>query len=142
MQADLNDLVPDPSLPRRRLTDVRSLAHGYVWGLYLLLLGFVVPKVEAILRDFNIPLPRFTKLVFGASHLLSWPIPPLISIPVLLLILLGADWWLMDDDSKRGAEGWSLAWSMLMFALPWLLFAATIVALGIPFLTITWRLSG
>jgi len=72
----------------------------------------------------------------------NWASPPVVAIAVLLLVLLGADWLMLNAQSERGEEGWSLAWSMLMFASPLLLIALTLGALVLPLLSITTRLSG
>jgi type II secretory pathway component PulF len=67
------------------------IAHCVAWGLFLVLLALVVPKVEAIFLDFGIPLPRPTLLLIRASHLVSWASTPLVVIPSLLVVLLGVD---------------------------------------------------
>ena len=80
--------------------------------------------------------------MFEASHAVAWDLPPMVSIPSLLLILLGADWWVLNGQSESGEEGWALAWSMLMFASPLVLIVLMVIALVLPFFTITIRLSG
>ncbi len=134
--------IPAPKRAAGRLTPFRLGAHCYTWGLFLVLLAFAVPRAESIFLDFGVPLPRLTNLVVGASHVVARSFPPVVAIPSLLLLLLGADWLILNAQSERGEEGWALAWSMLMFASPLFLIGLTVVALVIPFLTITTRLSG
>jgi hypothetical protein len=142
LNKDLSDFFPAPRRAAGRLTPVRLVAHCYVWGLFLLLLAFLVPRIEAIFKDFGVPLPRLTSLVIKASDLVSRESPPVVSVTLLLLILLGTDWLMLDARAKRGDEGRAMAWSMLMFASPLLLIALTLAALFLPFLTIMTRLSG
>ena len=142
LKEELSDSFPALKRSKGRLTPFRLIAHCYVWGLFLVILAFVVPRVEVIYADFGIPLPRLTILVIRASHLVNWASPPAVAISLLLLVLLGADWLMLNAQSERGEEGWSLAWSMFMFASPLLLIALTLVALVLPLLSITTRLSG
>jgi hypothetical protein len=142
LKEDMSEFFPAPKRAAGRLTPFRLIAHCYVWGLFLLIMAFVVPRVEGIFADFGVPLPRLTILAIGASHLVLWASSPVVTIPLLLLILLGADWLMLNAQSERGEEGWALAWSMLMFACPLLLIALTLVAFVLPFFTITTRLSG
>jgi type II secretory pathway component PulF len=142
LNEDLSDYLQTPRRAEGHLTPFRLVAHCYVWGLFLLLLAFLVPRIEAIFADFGVPLPKLTRLVLRASHLVSSESPPVVAITSLLLILLGADWLMLDAQSKRGDEGWAMAWSMLMLASPLLLIALTLVALFLPVLTTMTRLSG
>ena len=142
LKEDLSDFFPALKRSKGRLTPFRLITHCYVWGLFLVILAFVVPRVEVIFADFGVPLPRLTILVIRASHLVNWASPPAVAISLLLLVLLGEDWLMLNAQSERGEEGWSLAWSMLMFASPLLLIGLTLVALVLPLLSITTRLSG
>jgi type II secretory pathway component PulF len=98
--------------------------------------------VVAIFKDFGVPLPRLTNLVIQASHVVNWAWSPVVAILLVLLVLLGADWLMLNAQSERGEEGWAMAWSMLMFVCPLLLIALTLLALFLPLLTIMTRLSG
>ena len=141
MKEHLPSLFPAPESADSHRTRFRLVAHCYVWGLFLVLLAFAVPRVEETFANFGIPLPRLTTLVFRASQVVE-ELSPIIAIPSLLLILLGVDWLMMNAPSKRGEEGWLLAWSMLMFASPLFLIALAVTAPVLPFFTITTHLSG
>jgi hypothetical protein len=118
------------------------LGHAYTWGLFLSFLAIAVPRAGEFFVAYNVPLPRLTELVLGASGLVSGVLHPIVTLPLLLVILLGADWLMLSQLSRRGEEGWALAWSMLMFSLPILLIVFTVITLLIPFLSITTRISG
>jgi hypothetical protein len=141
----LNKSGPDDRsetmMAERRLTPFRVGAHGYIWGLFLFFLGFAAPSVEGIFATYGLPLPRLTNLLFGASHMISWPFPAVVTIPSLLLALLSIDWLVLTAHSERAEEGIALAWSMLMFVCPLCLIALTVLALVLPLLSIL-RLSG
>ena len=142
LKEELSDSFPARKEIEGASDSLPNDCHGYVWGLFLVILAFVVPRVEVIYADFGIPLPRLTILVIRASHLVNWASPPAVAISLLLLVLLGADWLMLNAQSERGEEGWSLAWSMFMFASPLLLIGLTLVALVLPLLSFTTRLSG
>jgi hypothetical protein len=118
------------------------IAHGIAWGLFLVLLGLVVPRIEAIFLDFGIPLPRPTLLLIRASHLVSWASTPLVALPTLLLVLLGVDWLILNIRPDPGEAGLARTWSALMLASPLLLIALTLAALVLPLLTILTDLVG
>lgn len=132
--------APVPATGTRNFAIV--LAHGYPWGLFLALLALGIPSAESIFRDFGVPLPRMTAWVFGASHLLNGPAPAFVAVPVVLLLVLFADWLLLNARCRRGEEGTILAIFILMFGLPLVLTLLTLGSLWLPFLTITHRLSG
>ena len=110
--------------------------------MFLGILAFLVPRFVEIYKDYGIPPSRLMSLVFGASDLVARSYEPLVTIPLLLLIVLGADWLMQNAESKRGEQGWALAWSMMMFAAPVLLIALTVMALIHPFFYIMRSLSG
>jgi hypothetical protein len=141
LKEDLSGFVPVPARAEGNLPPFRLIAHCIAWGLFLVLLAFVVPRVEAIFLDFGIPLPRPTLLVIGASHWVMWALTPVVAIPALLL-LLGADWLMLNARSGRAQAGLLQAWSVLMLASPLLLIALTLVGLVLPLLTIMTRLNG
>jgi len=135
----LEDELLDFSLNRksaaRDKARFRLIVHALAWGLLLALLAFVVPKVEGIFADFNIPVPRFTILVFRTSHFVAVLVP-------LFVGLLGADWLILKVLREPGDAELARAWSALMFACPLILMALTLMALVPPFLTIMSPLSG
>ena len=118
------------------------IAHCIAWGLFLVLLALIVPRIEAIFLDFGIPLPRLTLLLIRASHLVSWASTPLVALPTLLLVLLGVDWLILNIRPERGEAGLARTWSALMLASPLLLIALALAALVSPLLTILTDLVG
>jgi len=100
---------------------------------------FVVPRIEAVLKDYAIPLPRFTILAIEASH-------RVISVGWLLLLLLPflvvADWFVMHALSRRGDVEKTRFLSMLMIAIPLLMIALTAWALSQPLFQIDMGLRG
>ncbi len=111
------------------------IAHGIAWGLLLVLLAFVVPRMEAKFTDFGIPLPQLTIRVIRVSH-------QVLALTALILGVLVADGLMWNAQSARGESEWSRAWSLLMLVAPLLGIALTLVALALPFATIMPRLSG
>jgi type II secretory pathway component PulF len=118
------------------------IAHCIAWGLFLVLLTVIVPRIEAIFQDFGTPLPRPTRLLIRASHLVIWAAAPLVAIPSLLLVLLGMDWLILNIRPERGEARLARTWSALMLASPLLLIALTLAALVLPLLTILTRVTG
>jgi hypothetical protein len=139
----MNDDLSDSLLSARKApggsTLLLRLACDIAWGLLLMLLLFVVPRVEVIFQDFGVPLPRVAGLVIRASHLVQIH---LVVVAPLLVVLLGADWLIRDALFPPGEAGVSRAWSLLMLAAPLILIALVLVALGLPLLNIDHRLSG
>jgi type II secretory pathway component PulF len=72
-------------------------------GIVFFVLFFIMPKFEAIFLDFGIPLPRVTKAVIRAAHLLSstFLIVPAIILMALPLVLPALPWL-----SANGAAAW------------------------------------
>jgi type II secretory pathway component PulF len=132
---------PVPVHSTGRLTAWHVIAC-YLWAILLLVLAFVMPRAEAIFRDFGIPLPRATKLVIDLSHMVGRLSLPVVAVIVLILVLAGPDWLARHAPSKQGREEWQLGWSAILFVLPILLMALAVWSLVVPFLTITTRLSG
>jgi hypothetical protein len=137
---DISDFIPAPRIAGVSLTRCRVIAHSYPWGFTLAILAFLIPTAQQIFSDCGVPLPWLTVHVFRTSQLVISP--PVVAIPALLLAILCGDWLVLKARSDRGEEGQALAWSMLMFALPLLLIAMMVVAIVLPFLTITTQLSG
>ena len=132
---DLADFIPPREKGAARAPRGWLIAHGIAWGVWLIVLTFGVRKLEAIFVDFGVGLPGFTALVIRVSHLGIALVP-------LLLVVLGVDWFVLHALDRRGEARRYRTWSIAMLVVPWLLFAATIVALAIPFLSILTRLSG
>jgi hypothetical protein len=117
------------------LTRFRFIAHGVVWGLWLGLFIFGVLGIESILRDYNFELPRVAVFVIWAAH-------QVIALILLVLVLLGLDWFVLESLSRRGEIDLSQTWSTLMFATPLLLIVLTLIAMGLPLFTSDFSLSG
>jgi type II secretory pathway component PulF len=133
-----DDRLDFDSNPKTIATDVpriRLIVHGVAWGLFLALLAFVVPRVEAIFADFGMPLPRVTTLALRASHHIS-------TVVAIVIAMLTADYVVSKARSVRNDEDLSKAWSALMLALPLALIAVTLGALVLPLMTIMTPLSG
>ena len=81
--------------PKCDSTPFRLFIHGIAWGLFLLLFALGVPRIEMVFNEYDIPLPRLTNVVFRASHAQTVFIS-------LILVLAGADWFVLEKLSKRG----------------------------------------
>lgn len=68
---------------------------GVAFVLVLLLVGLVIPAFRNVLTELNVPLPIPTRIVLGASSLLSagWPV-------VLGLIALGWGAWVLREYAR------------------------------------------
>lgn len=132
---DLADFSPPREKGAARSPRRWLVAHGIAWGAWLIVLTFAVRKLEAVFADFGVDLPWFTALVIKVSHLGIAHVP-------LLLVLLWMDWAVLHALTRRGEAGRSRVWSVAMLVAPLLLFAATIIALTLPFLSINTPLSG
>jgi type II secretory pathway component PulF len=111
-----------------RSTRFRLITHGIAMGLFLLVLAVGVPKVERVFADFGAPLPQATVLVIRASH-------RSIAFMLSTLVLLGVDWSMLAILSRRGDAQRARAWSVSMIAMPLLMIALILVALGLPLIT-------
>jgi type II secretory pathway component PulF len=131
---DLSDFLPSARKAAGGSTLFWRLACDIAWGLLLMILLFAVPRVEVIFQDFGIPLPRVTSLVIRASHLVR--IYLVVAVAPLFVVLLGADWLIRDALFPPSEAGMSRTWSVLMLAVPLLLIAVVLMALGLPLLTI------
>ena len=74
-----------------------------------------------VFNEYDIPLPRLTNVVFRASHAQTVFIS-------LILVLAGADWFVLEKLSKRGDALGASSWSAIMIATPLLLIALTLAA--------------
>jgi hypothetical protein len=111
------------------------ITHVIVCGVYLSLCWFAVPRLEAISSDFAIPLPELTIRVLQASHLAG-------VLSALILLLLVANWFVLDAPSRGGDGEATQCWSVLMLVVPLLAIALTLAALILPVFTIDCCLSG
>ncbi len=136
-QSDGSPLADPPAIGPH---PARLMVHGCAWGLLLVTLRFGVPRVEAILKDFGIPLPRATIGLIEASHALVRPGTSLAGLTLVLALVLACDTLMLQ--MLRGHEGAARAWSIFMLATPLCLIVLIIVAFGLPFFTIMTRLSG
>jgi type II secretory pathway component PulF len=132
---DRSDVAPFPKRQNMGSSRRRLAAHGIAWGLFFVLLGFGVPRIEAVFTESNMPLPRFTSLVIHTSHLA-------IVFALLVVDLLVVDWYVLDALSEQGEVSSARAWSALMLATPLLVTGLTLWALALPWFTIDWGLSG
>jgi type II secretory pathway component PulF len=131
---DRSVLVPAPERIGGSSTRFGLIAHEIAWGFLLVLLAFVVPRVEANFIDYGIALPQVTSLVIWASH-------QVVAFTSLALVVLVVD-GLMRNTSERGGSGLSRAWSVLMLVSPLAWIALTLLALALPFFTIDPHFSG
>jgi type II secretory pathway component PulF len=133
-----HDRLDSGSCPKARETRSARfwlIARGIAWGVFLGILFFAVPRVEAIFADYNFPLPTQTSLLFRA-----WHRPFAV---VVLLVLIGTDWLALEALSRREKCVFFHAWPALRLICPLLLITWITVVLILPFLTVCrLRLSG
>ena len=132
---DLVDQGPADKGFQPRSTQFWLLAHALAWGLCLELFVFGVPRIEAIFKDFAIPLPR-------AASFVIWAARQAIALLCLILVLIGVDWFVIQSLFKRGEIEVSQTWSTLMFATPVVLIALTLITLSLPLFTLDFGLGG
>ena len=65
---DLADVGSADKALQPRLNRHRLIVYAIAWGLCLGLFLFVVPKIEAIFKDFGAPLPRNTVSAIWLAH--------------------------------------------------------------------------
>lgn len=100
------------------------LLHVLGGALLLALLGFVVPRLEAIYRDFGVRLPRAAVNVIRASHLGAYLAP-------IFVVLLAVDRLVLKGLKRVGDAEWlrfyskSVTIALAVFIL-WTLFAMCI----------------
>jgi hypothetical protein len=137
---DLSDFVATTTVKNTRWrVGSGPIIHGIAWFVCLALLFFVVPRVEAIFKDFGVDLPLLTKVLVKASHLAVKFALLLVPLVVFLMVLDGK---VMAALRQRGDDGQALAWSAFMMAAPLVVVAVVVVGLVLPMVTITSRLSG
>jgi type II secretory pathway component PulF len=135
LEDELADFSPIAKSAERGVPRFRLIIHAIPWGLLLVLLAFVAPRLEGIFAEFNLPLPRFTILVFQTSHFVPVIVP-------LLVGLLGADWLIAKVLCEPSDAELYRAWSVLIVALPLILIALTLMSLALPLFTLMTALSG
>jgi hypothetical protein len=116
--------------PRSRI----SIA-GLTWELLLVTLVFGAPRARACFADYGIPLSFFTVLILATSK-------SVIAYAPQLLALLGAVWLAHDTLIARRETRASRGISGILSAIPVLLLALTLIALGLPLLDVTLKLKG
>ncbi len=134
-ERDLADFVAPPEKGMARSSRRWLMAHGVAWGLLMVVLVGVVRKFEPIFQDFGVDLPGMTVVVIKAAHLGILLVP-------LFLILMGADWAVLNALDRRGQARRYRAWAIAMLIATLLLLGATIVALVMPLISLQTRLSG
>jgi hypothetical protein len=126
---------PAGTRSKEGLTRFLLICQFFAWALLIVLFGFVVPAVEAIFADLAIPLPHVTRLVIRMSY-------ESVTIASLILVVLAADWLILNSRSdRRGTELVPVS-AGLMLAFPVLLSALTLVALVLPLFLMDYGLSG
>lgn len=116
-------------------SSLRFMILGWAWGLLLVLLAIVCPRLELIFKDFGIPPPRITIYLFNGLHLGWIWIPFVFMFVEIYRFALGRE----DHDEQSRI---SRSWSTLLLLMPLALISFVLVALALPFFTITTRLSG
>ena len=137
---DLADVGPADKVLQPRLIRFRVIAHAIAWGLCLGLFLFVVPKIEAVLKDFNVPLPRNTAFVIAAAHrIVRYQFLVVIG---LILIIAGAECFMRVALSDQANSVPCRRLSRLLVVAPLVLLVLALIALSIPLFTLVTPLSG
>jgi type II secretory pathway component PulF len=112
------------------------IAPALVWAFALAILAFVVPKFEAIFRDFGIEMGSLTTVTIWASR--SWLV--LLGMVVVLHVVdsIVRD-ALSDGKGRRGA---AIAWAGLMMVLPLASLGFVIVTIGATLTGLLLKMSG
>jgi hypothetical protein len=119
---------------------LRVAVHGLAWLIVVSVLEGIVPRFEAIFKDFGIPMPGMTMVVITASHVVT----RYAALVVLALVLFAmADGhillhWTADPRRRGLAAFWSTAASVIPFAA----IVYLVVALVLPLLILDHKLSG
>jgi hypothetical protein len=137
---DLSDFVTTtPAKKSAGRQGSAPIIHGIAWCVCLGLLFFVVPKFESIFKDFGIDLPWLTKVLVKASHLM---VKFGVVLVPLFVVMMFVDGQILARLSRNGDVGKSLAWSVVMLAVPLVVLVLVLVGLVLPLTTIMTRLSG
>jgi type II secretory pathway component PulF len=95
LPAALRQAAASRSTLRPPWAAISSRIAYFLWVILVIqvivsfMMYFIIPKFEAIFKDFGVPLPQVTAFVIMASHFLfkfSWVLVPLVLAEVLLLL--------------------------------------------------------
>jgi type II secretory pathway component PulF len=138
---DLANVEPVRKVIQPRSIRFRLIARAIAWGLCLGLFVFVVPRIEAVFAEYNLPLPQNTDFAISAAHRVirfRWLI-----LVGLILVIPGAEWLTPVMLSGPTKSDMSRALSTLMLAIPLVLIVLTLIALSSPFFCLCpMRLTG
>jgi hypothetical protein len=119
-----------------RLRSMGWIAPALAWGLVLVILAVVVPKFEAVFRDFGVDLNWMMKLIVGASHLWLAVLGVVVVLGVVDSIVL--DSLMAREDGRRLAR----CWSALMLVPPFSVIGFMVVAMMSTVGGMMWKLTG
>jgi hypothetical protein len=137
---DLADVGLSDKAVQPRSTWFRVIAHASAWALCLGLFLFVVPKFEAVFKDFNVPLPRNTAFVIALAHrIVRYQV---LVLAGLILIITGAEYFLRVALSDQANSVSCRRLSRLLVVAPLVLIVLALIALLIPLFTLVTPLSG
>ena len=138
---DLAIAKPGSMVIRPRLIGVQAIVRFVAWGLCLGLFVFVVPKIEAMFKDYNLPLPRNTIFAISTAHQFiryQWLI-----LAGLILVIPGSEWLTLHTLAGLGNRDLFRWLSRLMLATPFVIVALTLIALSLPLVCLCpMRLTG
>ena len=137
---DLADIRLSGKAVQPQPTCFRVIAHAIAWGLCLGLFLFVVPKFEAVFKDFNVPLPRNTAFVIALAHRIVCY--QFLVVVGLILIIAGAEWFMRVALSDQANNVSRRRLSRLLVVAPLVLIVLALIALSIPLFTLMTPLSG
>jgi hypothetical protein len=140
LKDDLADVGPADKVLQPRLIRFRVIAHAIAWALCLSLFLFVVPKIEAVFDDFNVPLPRKTAFVIALAHRVIHY--QYLIVVGLILIIAGAEWLMRVALSNQANSDSCRRLSRLLVVAPLVLIVLALIALSIPLFTLMTPLSG
>ena len=124
-KAEWAEFAPVPVKAPRRPHPAVLVVASIGWTIFLLMVIVVVPKLDAINRDFGIPLPAATIALVRLSHLAVGRL----SVCLALLVAL----WVMTGVCVY--QGKSGLWAAVMLAVAGELIGLTVATLGLPLLT-------
>jgi type II secretory pathway component PulF len=137
---DLANVGPADKVVQSRLIRLRVIAHAIAWGLCLGLFLFIVPKIEAVFNDFNLPLPRNTAFVIAlARRIVRYQF---LVVILLILIIAGAEWFMRIALSDQANNDSCRRLSRLLVVAPLVLMVLALIALSMPLFTLMTSLSG
>ena len=137
---DLADIGPADKVVQPPLIGLRVIAHAIAWGPCLGFFLLVVPKMEAIFKDFGTPLPRGTAFVIALAHRVVRY--QYLIVVGLILFIAGAEWLMRATLSDQANSGLCRRLSRLLVVAPLVLSVLALIFLCIPLFTLTTPLSG